>query len=239
MTDSAYKASHLLDVLQVDLETSTLQHDVKQLSFTQKVFASLACVLIVLLIFFMVFYVIKRRANKRSMQALEAAYSQLSNSYEKLKLKRDSRVTLLKSADSLAMQTICIEMILQKLTFSGVKGISIVKQIDQLSDQIEDKEKRFRLRKIELGEEFWQILEQFIMSNYPATMKRIHDGDIKMNDNEIKLMSLDCLHVPNAVIAIITDYGEHSVASIKHRIVQKLGGVGGNIPSSLQKLESE
>ena len=89
-----------------------------------------------------------------------------------------------------------------------------------------EESKNKMLVRIKLPEKFWIDLDNYICLTFPNAFTNLENGGIILSDKERKLIMLDCLHVPNAVIAIILEYAEFSTASMRNRLISKLGGNG-------------
>ena len=235
-TDSAYMESKIISVLNASKDTSSSS---MQLGW-QFIALIVIAVLALLFAMWLLSYQRSYSQSQRQLRELRIAYAQLKSEYESFQdEKRNSNDSIELSTDDRLLSAVCLETLINRLTFCGPSGVSIFKQIDHLNEMIPTKQKEFHVNKIELNDDFWHTLERLMLARYPNTMKQIHEGRLKINDNELKLMSLDCLHVPNTVISLIVDYSERSVASVKYRITKKLGASGQNLAEVLSKRERE
>ena len=208
------------DVLSIDNQNLTSHIKLIWLLVAISIVAFSIAIIILLATF------LKIRAKQRHIKhTLRMANEEIKLLNEKL----DSRQSEISYNDSVSerykniihFQSSCTKLLFNSTVYSGIKGTSIFKY---LFDMEESKNKM--LVRIKLPEKFWIDLDNYICLTFPNAFTNLENGGIILSDKERKLIMLDCLHVPNAVIAIILEYAEFSTASMRNRLISKLGGNG-------------
>ena len=124
-----------------------------------------------------------------------------------------------------------IDTIFNSVVYSGKRGASILKYILDIQ-----KEESTSIMSIKLMPSFWEELYTYIDEVYPNAFVRIAELGATINEKEKRVICLDCIRVPNALIALLLGYTERSTSSVRFRIIEKLGCQGMKFDQYLQEL---
>ena len=124
-----------------------------------------------------------------------------------------------------------VDTVFNSVIYSGKRGSSLLKYV--LETQ---KDESTSIMSIKLPPSFWKELDAYIDDTYPDAFTRMASSGIIVNEKEKRLMCLDCIRVPNALIALLLGYTERSASSVRFRIMEKLGCQGKTFDQHLQEL---
>ena len=159
---------------------------------------------------------------------LDAAHQQLQELHNDL-----SEQMLMAKADQqklINLRADCIKTVFQNTIYSGVRGASIFKHLFDL-----EKASRKSLISIHLPASFWEELNHYFDLAYPNAFETLKNEGFELRDKDKRLIMLDCIGVPNAVIEHILGYGGRSLSPIKSKLISKIGKGETDINKILQK----
>ena len=218
--------------IEKEFENSLLENDNKKLSFHLKWLWGLIgfIVLVFVASFYYAFNEYKKFKHRLLIdkEKISKANNEIRTLSEKLiNQQSDIRENIQgneRFKEIVDVQSSCMKLLFNSTVYSGLKGSSIFKYIFDIQ-----KTKNKMLVKIKLPDKFWTELNQYADLAFPNAFKNIEQDGVVLTEKEKKLILLDCLHVPNAVMSIILDYAEFSTASMRNRLLSKLGRNGATI----------
>lgn len=168
----------------------------------------------------------------RLKQFIEREHENYGLTLKQLKLQHEvDKAELVDNSDELnKLKSDCVNQLFRNTIYSGVRGTSIFKYIFGI-EKMENKS----LISINIPDSFWHQLERCISMEFPNAFENLEVDNIDLSENERKLIMLDCIGIPNAVISIILGYSERSTASIRYRVLTKMKGNGKTLAEVLKE----